>query len=784
MISYGRIKSSLDEFLAVRGIERNNFHLSEKSILLQKIISMKRNQKNKNYNYSSLPLNNDYLNQIPNRKVFKNRLVKKSNKYNIFNENIINNQKKNSIYNNYISNFGNNARNIKANKIENNNMKDNLTINCNYFTETFKNGNEKYEKEYIFHTSTKPLDASNESILNRINRTSNGKSNNYNNPYAYKFFKTSFKPTTNKFQDIIHKQNKKFIYKKKIQTNVFREKSKLSRNRISSFYTGYNSKENSICNSIDFSIINRTTANNRNYALSKTSENFFISSTNKKSNKKFLNKNQIHSRNTKFLHHFIKYCYLYYIIIVKKFFNNLKKMRIVNYSNISNMISESKKNNMFEEFNNDDFDRETIKNKTADNFYDGSNLSFISVNKYNKKGLVYSRNKRIVNQNYQSKKLMDLLNNSYIENDKNIPNYENKRFTFDNEKENNDLDRSPFFNEKNCKNNFPENDNIISSTSKIKSINSDNKDNIIGFIQINNEINPFKIKNNNINFFNESSKNQQNEDEILSFRKKNSENNKNKSNPIINILYLKTIDNKLNIDIKYFHNSDFQQHSNAFNTNELNKENFCFKLNSNNDTTTNKRIKKISLRVKNSRIIKEQEDYVDLNNDENRKKYLYSLSIIQEEDDEKYLNDSSFKKPFPFKKFEPYYNISNNSKLISKASIEKLIDGDKVIDEEDLDQILSSKSSSRYNGCNKKSQEISVVSNFNSIMRNRINRKENAKSLINGILILIKFFGSLCFNIRKNTFEKFKIIWKLSKLKTGIIKYIFMIFTKKLDEID
>ena len=69
-------------------------------------------------------------------------------------------------------------------------------------------------------------------------------------------------------------------------------------------------------------------------------------------------------------------------------------------------------------------------------------------------------------------------------------------------------------------------------------------------------------------------------------------------------------------------------------------------------------------------------------------------------------------------------------------------------------------------------------------MRNRINRKENAKALINGILILIEFFGSLCFNIRKNTFEKFKMSWKLIKLRTSIIKYIFMIFIKKSEEID
>ena len=38
-------KTSLDEFLERRGIEKNNFHLKENSILLQKIISMKRHQK-------------------------------------------------------------------------------------------------------------------------------------------------------------------------------------------------------------------------------------------------------------------------------------------------------------------------------------------------------------------------------------------------------------------------------------------------------------------------------------------------------------------------------------------------------------------------------------------------------------------------------------------------------------------------------------------------------------------------------------------------------------------
>ena len=128
---------------------------------------------------------------------------------------------------------------------------------------------------------------------------------------------------------------------------IFKNKTKFSRNKTSLFFTGNNSKENSICASIDFSIINRTSAHDRIYTLSKTSENFFILSTNKKNKKKSENKNKIHSRNIKFINHFIKYCYLYYIIIIKKFFNNFKKIANENnYSNISNLISENKKSHI------------------------------------------------------------------------------------------------------------------------------------------------------------------------------------------------------------------------------------------------------------------------------------------------------------------------------------------------------------------------------------------------------------------------------------------------------
>ena len=758
-------KTSLDEFLERRGIEKNNFHLKENSILLQKIISMKRHPKNNsNFNqyYPNLTLNNFYLNQNSNRKNIHTRLIKRPKE----NQILINQQKKNTIYMNYISHFNKDSKDKEKNeKTKEEKKYDNLSLNHNLFTDSLNSKNEK-EKEYIFHTSTKPLDKSNENILNRINRNNiNDSRHTNNNSFNKRFFETTFKSRGNKWKDLILKSKKNLVYKKKIYSETFKKKKPLSRNRVSLLFPPNHSKENSICNSIDFSIINKTSfITEKKSALSKTSENFFISSKKQQNIKKISqNKNQIRSRNIKFMNHFIKYCYLYYIIIIKKFFNNFKK---ISAPSLSNLISNHKKGNIFEEFNKDDFDRETINYKTMDNFFnDGVNLSFISMNK-NKKNFVYNRNKRILNQKYQINNLMKILDISHIENDKSISNCDNQKHNFDNEnndikyekdKENNDIERSPFFNGKsNMSNNYTE----------IKDRDKD-KDNIIGFIQINNEINPFKIKNNNINFFNEM-KNQNsentftsNDDEILSFRQKTSDNKKN----IIKIFTAKSDDNKLNIDIKYFPNICNNKKSSKYSNNELSIEKNNFKINN------NPRIKKITMRLKNSRIIKEKEDYIDLTNEENRKNYLYSLSIIKEEDDEKNITDSSLVKGISIKKFDHYFNISNNSKLYSKASIEKLIDGEKVIKEEDMDNILFSNSSS-YRGHNKRSQEIMVVSNFYSVMRNRVNRKENAKSLINGILILIQFFGNLCFNIRKSTYEKIKMNWKIKILIFGIIRGI------------
>ena len=758
-------KTSLDEFLERRGIEKNNFHLKENSILLQKIISMKRHTKNNsNFNqyYPNLTLNNFYLNQNSNRKNIHTRLIKRPKENQILN----NQQKKNTIYMNYISHFNKDSKDKEKNeKTKEEKKYDNLSLNHNLFTDTLNSKNEK-EKEYIFHTSTKPIDKSNEIILNRINRNNiNDSRHTNNNSFNKRFFETTFKSRGNKWKDLLLKSKRNLVYKKKIYSETFKKKKPLSRNRISLLFPPNHSKENSICNSIDFSIINKTSfITEKKSVLSKTSENFFISSKKQQNIKKISqNKNQIRSRNIKFMNHFIKYCYLYYIIIIKKFFNNFKK---ISAPSLSNLISNHKKGNIFEEFNKDDFDRETINYKTMDNFFnDGVNLSFISMNK-NKKNFVYNRNKRILNQKYQINNLMKILDISHIENDKSISNCENQKHNFDNEnndikyekdKENNDIERSPFFNGKS---------NMSKNYTEIKDRDKD-KDNIIGFIQINNEINPFKIKNNNINFFNEM-KNQNsentftsNDDEILSFRQKTPDNKKN----IIKIFTAKSDDNKLNIDIKYFPNICNNKKSSKYSNNELSIEKNNFKINN------NPRIKKITMRLKNSRIIKEKEDYIDLTNEENRKNYLYSLSIIKEEDDEKNITDSSLVKGIPIKKFEHYFNISNNSKLYSKASIEKLIDGEKVIKEEDMDNILFSNSSS-YRGHNKRSQEIMVVSNFYSVMRNRVNRKENAKSLINGILILIQFFGNLCFNIRKSTYEKIKMDWKIKILIIGIIRRI------------
>ena len=149
--------------------------------------------------------------------------------------------------------------------------------------------------------------------------------------------------------------------------------------------------------------------------------------------------------------------------IIKKFFNNLKKIKIeklerqysfdtiIHYNNYKN--KNKNKNNIFYEFNNDDYDKETIKNKTSENFYDtynDKNFSFISECK---KNYIYNRKKRINNQNFQEKKLLKLMSTINVESNNKMITYENKKNCFDNENNNdnndnndNDIMASPFFN--------------------------------------------------------------------------------------------------------------------------------------------------------------------------------------------------------------------------------------------------------------------------------------------------------------------------------------------------
>ena len=182
-------------------------------------------------------------------------------------------------------------------------------------------------------------------------------------------------------------------------------------------------------------------------------------------------------------------------------------------------------------------------------------------------------------------------------------------------------------------------------------------------------------------------------------------------------------------------------------------------------------MKKISARLIDSKLIKEKEELLKLNNI-NCFYTNTNLSVIKEE-------DSPIAQTF--KKMENYYPISNNSKLFSKASIEKIIDGEKEINEENIDKILMNSLSDKIKyPKNKKlkkwqSQEIMVVSCFDSAMKKRRSRKENAKLLIEGLLCLIKFFSILCFKIRKEAYLKLK--WKL-KIKK-FISYLIAFCIKR-----
>ena len=729
-------KLSLNEFLSQRGINMNfDSNFSENSIFLKKVLKAKNNnKKNLYFNSANLSVGNTPLRK---NKLF-NAITK--NNSNILNISNIKKNKKNKIINNKFL-VSNNPLNESIN-ININNSK--LPSYSKCFSNRIFNTITKKNKK-LFYDYMKNKNISSENILKRYNRINNLKKSKQKKIQYLDIF---FHKNPQKEQNI--KMNK-MIYEKKYNLDKFQSyniNSKISRNNKNCFKTPNNSKSknHSISHSIDFSIIDRK--ENLNYiSLSKTSNNFFI--INNKTHKKnksldlFPEKNIAYdkemNRNKKFFNHFIKYCYMYFILIVKKFFNNLKNIK---YKNKEILNSDNKI--IFNEFNNDDFDKETIKNKTSVNFFDVLNDNSFSSFSDCKKNYIYNRKKRINNQNFQEKNLLQLLNAANIERSYKIINVESQeKNLFDNENKNNDINiaQSPFFNK------------VINNNKSVKKNDMDDDNKIIGFIKLNSEINPFDIQDNSFNLINKNKKskgtqnkivpseNQQNADEILSFRKNN--NNLN----IINLEKLITTDNKLNINIKYLENNYFSNNSKAYINSDLSIE--CFFCEYNNNS---KKIKKIFVRLKEAKLIKEREEIIPQNNN-----YFYTntnLSVIKEE-------DSPIEQTF--KKIENYYPISNNSKLFSKASVEKLIDGEKEINEENIDKILLNTLSERNKKVKKlknwQSQEIMVVSCFDSSMKDRRNRKENAKLLIKGLLHLIKFFSILCFKIRKETYLKFK--WKL-----------------------
>ena len=800
-------KINLDTFLSNRGIILNNYNLGENSIFLRKVLKAKNHKKILSFN---LPYSSVDNTPIRSNKII-NSLISIENDSNIFDNNKTINR---SIYKK--SYF------LNSNLKDKSNTKDIINSNNN-----INNGRNSIISNRLFNTNMKlkrnkfgfmqNMNQSSENILNRFlrNKNTNNKTNKKPTENKIKHLDILFSPNKQSKQPtIIHnnkKENKIPIYSKKnkfskFKTNITFGNKSISRNYKKKFHTQNNSKSksknininNSITHSIDFSIIDKINLkdnfnNINNITLSKTSDNFFIlNKKNKKSKNSFERNinNSINSinnsKNIKFMNHFIKYCYLYFMQIIKKFFNNIKKIK---NEKIEEKISNIKNNNfnIFNDFNKDDFDKETIKNKTSDNFFDALNDNSFSFFSECKKNSIYNRKRRINNQNYQEKNLLQILNTTTIGNFDKIINFDKKRNCFDNENDkNNNIVQSPFFcreiNQTNKDNFSLENRKIILTKNEMKEKSGFANNNILGFVKINNEINPFNIQENNINFLDQDIKNtishnkvlifqesQQNTDDILSFRKNNNPENINtvKINnfEIIKINNITSEDGKISIDIKYTKSNIFQYSLNKNHYNNLNINKFFFEFI--NDKI---RIIKISARLKDAKLIKEKEEIIQQNNNYNNYNFLLNnLSIIKEE-------ESPMTKTF--KKKENYYPISNNSKLNSKISVEKLIDGEKEINEEDIDKILMDSLSDYNNNYHKlkklknwQSQEIMVVSNFNSAMRNRRYRKENAKLLIEGILCLIKFFGNLCFNIRKDTYIKLKWNWKMNRFINYLISF-------------
>ena len=745
-------KVNLDKFLSQRGINiLNNYHLEENSIFLKKVLNLRRHKKTLSQNFFQ-----SSIDTIPKESVY------------------------NSIKNIYISNPPSKKKLNYHSKVNSDTVSEYSDKNTIIESHNFKS-NYLTKNKLLYSLVNK----SNEDILNRFNRNKNYKMKKFKtNNTIYTNYMNSYNSfnTPDRQITIKNRKIKKLLYTKKNKNSKFNifynnTPTNLSRNNLNYSHTqkNSNSKKNKISNIIDFSIIDKVHKRNNGIdkrILSKTSDNFYI--LNSRNNQAKINsyhpstteKKISKNKALKFFNHFIKYCYTYFILIIKKFFNNLKRIKNEKCKISNNNCS------LFDEFNKDDFDKETIKNKTSDNFFEGLNDNSFSFTSEFKKNYIYNRQKRIFNQNFQEKNLIQILNMTKMDNTK-IINFENKRNCFDNEQINdthnrnhinnynsyngnnyikNEVNHSPFFNSK---------INPIKRSSESNILLNNNNTITFKNVECFDDKKKNRVPSNKVLIAPENVQNNQINDEILSFRKKNIS-----ENIIIQNYTISTNDNKLFIDVKCMNDYYFKNSSCPYNNLDLKIIKFDFSLLSNLSNININRIKKITARLKDSKIVKEKEEIIMKGyNNYNKNHLLYNLSTIKEED-ERAKNESPFVQTF--KAMEHYYPISNDSKLYSNASVEKIIDGDKEIKEDDIDVILmDSLSGCKYNRVKKlkswQSQEIMVVSNFNSIMRNRINRKENAKLLIKGILCIIRFFSILCFNIRKDTYMKLKLIWKINK---------------------
>ena len=151
---------------------------------------------------------------------------------------------------------------------------------------------------------------------------------------------------------------------------------------------------------------------------------------------------------------------------------------------------------------------------------------------------------------------------------------------------------------------------IILTKNEMKEKSRFFKDNVSGFVDEDN--NQFNIKDTNINFLDKDIKTklslnniflQENQnlstDEILSFRKKTENNNNNNVNIIV-INSIVTSDHKINIDIKYINDNNFNGLAYLHNNMDINLQidKFFFEY-----ILNKKKLKKISVRLIDAKFV-------------------------------------------------------------------------------------------------------------------------------------------------------------------------------------